>query len=240
MKQLHFPSVDPAAQLACDEAVLNWCEQTGEAEVLRFWEPATPFVVLGIGNHAGREADLAECAALGVPVFRRCSGGGAVLQAPGCFNFSLVLRIPAGENPLNAQALHRRVLDAHRDAIRTLLRADVQTQGVSDLTLGALKFSGNAQKRRLRSALYHGTFLFEINFDLMEKVLRFPSRRPEYRRDRGHRNFLTTLPAAVRPSLVAALGGAWNVSGPLEGFPFDAVQELVAGKYSQPSWNLKI
>ena len=59
--------------------------------MLRFWEPNKPFVVVGYANQAAREVDLEACRKLGIPVFRRCTGGGTVLQGPGCLNYSLDL-----------------------------------------------------------------------------------------------------------------------------------------------------
>src|SRR5262245_40949097 len=85
-----------AENLACDEALLDLCEDHGADEILRFWEPRNYFVVLGYGNKAAAEVDLEACAAEKIPVLRRCSGGGTVLQGPGCLNYALILRIDDG------------------------------------------------------------------------------------------------------------------------------------------------
>src|SRR4051812_36268153 len=101
----------PAENLACDEALLDWFEVNGgggvvrvlEAEdyffvvgggegVLRFWERENYFVVVGYGNHVETEVNVAACQAEGIAIHRRCSGGGTVLQGPGCLNYSLVLK----------------------------------------------------------------------------------------------------------------------------------------------------
>ena len=63
----------PAENLACDEALLNLCEEGRGGEVLRFWEPREPFVVVGYANRAAREVDLDACRTRGIPVLRRCS-----------------------------------------------------------------------------------------------------------------------------------------------------------------------
>jgi lipoate-protein ligase A len=97
MKCLDLTLPTPAENLACDEALLDWCEEDGGGEILRFWEPTDCFIVVGYANRVGAEVDLAACAANGIPVLRRCSGGGTVLQGPGCLNYSLVLRF--GEHP---------------------------------------------------------------------------------------------------------------------------------------------
>src|SRR4051794_13262168 len=80
----------PAANLALDEALLDACE-IGGAEVLRFWESPKYFVVVGYSNKVDTEVNVSECRKRNVPVLRRCSGGGTVLQGPGCLNYSLIL-----------------------------------------------------------------------------------------------------------------------------------------------------
>jgi lipoate-protein ligase A len=58
MKYLDLTLETAALNLACDEALIDWCEGTGNLEVLRIWEPRQAFVVLGYANRAAVEADL--------------------------------------------------------------------------------------------------------------------------------------------------------------------------------------
>ena len=82
LRHLDLTLPTPAENLACDEALLDWCDGGASAEgILRLWEAREPFIVLGYANHAAAAADLDACRAHGIPVLRRCSGGGAVLQA---------------------------------------------------------------------------------------------------------------------------------------------------------------
>ena len=71
----------PAAFLASEEALLDAAE-SGGPEVLCFWESARPFIVVGFGQSVEREVDLPACRAANVPIVRRHSGGGAVVQGP--------------------------------------------------------------------------------------------------------------------------------------------------------------
>jgi lipoate-protein ligase A len=229
----------PAENLACDEALLDWCEACAAPGVLRFWEPRRHFVVLGYANRAGREVNLDECAALGVPVLRRCTGGGAVLQGPGCLNYSLVLEIDSAPALQSVTATNRFVMETNRYALEPLsVGAPVTVQGVTDLTLRGLKFSGNAQRRRRRCLLFHGAFLLDFDGPLMEQVLRSPTKQPAYRRHRSHQAFLTRLPAAPA-DIKAALQRAWAATAPAEEIPQVEIDRLAREKYSRPEWNLK-
>jgi lipoate-protein ligase A len=94
MNHLDLTLSTPAENLACDEALLEEAEALG-GEVLRFWESPVHFVVLGYANKAREEVDIEACRTRCVPILRRCSGGGTVLQGPGCLNYSVILRIEA-------------------------------------------------------------------------------------------------------------------------------------------------
>ena len=100
MKLLDLTLPSPAENLACDEMLLDAAEAGDGGEILRFWEPREHFVVVGYANKVATEVNVAACEARGIPVLRRCSGGGTVVQGPGCLNYTLVLRITA-DGPLH-------------------------------------------------------------------------------------------------------------------------------------------
>src|ERR1017187_6759667 len=61
MKCLDLTLPGASANLACDEALLEACEDSPEEETLRFWEPRHYFVVLGYANRAALEVNVAAC-----------------------------------------------------------------------------------------------------------------------------------------------------------------------------------
>ena len=228
-----------AENLACDEALLDACDAGGD-EVLRCWEAREHFVVVGYANKLHREVNLDNARALGVPVLRRCSGGGTVVQGPGCLNYSLVLKIPAA-GPLTAIAsTNRHIMERLRDAVRPLLGdgGTVAVRGFTDLVVGERKFSGNAQRRRRHAFLFHGTFLLDFDLPVIERVLRLPSHQPEYRRDRSHRDFLVNLHLPAE-KIKAALREQWQANDTDFVAPHPAIVELVKAKYATKAWNEK-
>jgi len=236
MKLLDLTLPSPAANLACDEALLDWCEGGRCEGLLRFWESPEYFVVLGYANKASSEADLEACRERGVPVLRRCSGGGAVLQGPGCLNYSLVLKIEGALQSITETNCH--VMQRNRDALQTLLKQKVEIRGTTDLTLGNLKFSGNAQRRRRNFLLFHGSFLLQFDLKLIGQLLKFPSRQPDYRADRPHSKFLTQLTVSAH-DVKNSLRKEWNANEPLAAAPMDAIEGLVRTRYSTEAWNLR-
>jgi lipoate---protein ligase len=235
MKLLDLTLATPELNLACDEALLDGCERGEVGETLRFWESDRPFVVLGLGNRVASEVDVPTCRSLGVPILRRCSGGGTVLQAPGCLNYALILHLDRADQLRSVTQTNRFIMGRHRETLASLLVEPVVVQGVTDLTLQGRKISGNAQRRQRRCLLFHGTFLFELDFDLLEKVLPQPTRQPAYRANRPHRDFLRTIP--VSPGrLKDALIRSWDAHQALESPPLIRMHELAREKYSTSAW----
>ena len=122
MKLLDLTLPSPAENLACDEALLDTAEAGTDDEVLRFWEPLELFVAVGYANKVAAEVNAAACVARGIPVLRRCSGGGPVVQGPGCLNYTLVLRI-AADGPLhNIGVANQFIMRQNRAAIESAIR----------------------------------------------------------------------------------------------------------------------
>ena len=242
MNLLDLTLPTPAENLACDEALLEACERDGAGEVLRFWEPADHFVVVGYANRVGTEANTAACAADGIPVLRRCSGGGAVLQGPGCLNYSLILKLDPNDRLKNIPSANRFIMERNCAALNTLLssgRSDTASiTGDTDLAIGGRKFSGNSQRRRRHCLLFHGTFLLKFDIALMEKYLSLPSKQPPYRQQRSHRDFLMNLTFSAA-EVKQGLREVWNAVQPLEAIPQEAISLLVRDKYATAAWNLK-
>lgn len=233
-----YPGDDAAEQLALDEALLNLREGEGGHGLLRFWEPRTLCVVLGQTNSAEREVNLARTHARGVPVLRRASGGGAVVQGPGCLNYSLILEIASDAHFATAGDTNAFIMRRHAALFATLTGEPVAHSGFSDLTISSRKFSGNAQRRRLRALLFHGSVLLDFDLSQIEDLLPMPSRQPAYREHRAHRDFLRNI--GVSSAVVkAALRQSWGAHEVHESIPRDETDRLIRERYRNPAWTFK-
>jgi lipoate-protein ligase A len=238
MKHLDLTLPTPAENLACDEALLDAAENGESGECLRFWEARDHFVVVGYANSVNTEVNVAAYEARRIPVFRRCSGGGTVLQGPGCLNYALVLSI-SDDGPLrNITAANRFIMERNRDAIQSAIgdrRSEIQAQGHTDLAIAGRKFSGNSQRRRKSFLLFHGTFLLNFDLALVGELLPMPSKQPDYRAGRTHERFLTNLNA---PSEIikATMRRAWDGKSSREAIH---VPPTLVEKYLSSDWNNK-
>ncbi len=233
---LTYPT--PEENLAADEALLDACEDGGSA-ALRFHEPASFFVVVGFGNRVATEVNEPACAAAGVPVLRRVSGGGTVLLGPGCLAYALAMPISDEPEFESVSGTNRLVMDRNRAAIERCSGKTTEICGHTDLAIGGLKFSGNAQRRRRRALLFHGTILLCADLAAIGRYLRAPSREPDYRRGRDHAAFVTNL--GVDASVVkAALAEAWSAREPYSAPLGPRMGTLLVERYRRAEWHARL
>ncbi len=231
----------PAENLALEEFLLDSAETGASGEVLRFWESPTPFVVVGYANRITTEVNVAACAARNIPIYRRCSGGGTVVQGPGCLNYAVVLRITEEGPTRTIHTANQYVMERTRRAIASLnsqlATLNCSVRGHTDLALGELKFCGNAQRRRKHYLLFHGSLLLNFDLPLISELLNMPSLQPDYRNGRTHDKFVMNLglPAA---DVKVALTAEWRAQAAVG--PAPVVSGELVRKYNSVDWNFKL
>ena len=238
MKSLDLTLPSPAENLACDEALLDWREEQGGEDILRFWESPEPFVVVGYANKIQAEVNVANCEARKVPIFRRCSGGGTVLQGPGCLNYALILQMEKNPRLASISGANKYIMERNREAIQSAAGHAPSIRGHTDLVFSHRKFSGNSQRRHKSFLLFHGTFLLNFDLPLIGEFLTFPSRQPDYRDSRSHDDFLVNLNLSAA-AIKGALEKEWGADLPLESPPLERISKLAREKYATREWNSK-
>ncbi len=248
---------EPRANLALEEALAR---MRGDAPALRLWRNRR-CVVLGRFQVAEAEVDGSACRALGVPVYRRFTGGGAVYHDEGNLNVSLVL--PRGD-PLVSPArqalpgLYRLLLDPLADALRSL---GLDAAGDRDLRIAGRKLSGVAAWLGQDSVLVHATLLVDADLDTLERVLAGPGAPGNVRwlRTRSRRAEVTSLERegvpqeeldSVERRVVKAVaelerqaaqrdGRPARVPAPAEptGLERQAMLALLGSRYRAPAWH---
>jgi lipoate-protein ligase A len=235
MRYFDLTLTDAADNLALDEALLLQAESGDGDEVLRVWEYPRPVVVLGAGGRVGDDVIDTNCAADDLPVLRRSSGGGTVLWGRGCLLFSLVLDYQRSPLLNEIGSSYVFILERIAAALCDVV-PDIAPAGTSDLAVRGQKCSGNAQQRKRRHVLHHGTILYDFDLALVGRYLSPPPRQPEYRAGREHMAFLCNVPLTA-DDLKRRLRDVWQAIPKGEEIPFELVRELVADKYGRAEWN---
>ncbi len=156
----------------------------------RVWMPERPLLVIGASQNPALELHLTAAEADGIPVYRRRGGGGAVLLSAGCLCVALRLRRRTDLGPAAFFALGNGLI---RDTLKREFNLATEARGLSDLAWNQRKVSGASLYMPRDCALYLASLLIEAPLSLWERHLRSPSREPDYRQGRAHRDFACNL-----------------------------------------------
>ena len=120
--------------ISFDEALLNDAEENNTS-LLRFWQCQDIFVVLGRSNESKEETYEERCQEDNIPIIKRCSGGGTILQGPFCLNYSLILPIEQNTPTETIGQTNDYILEKHQQALSKLTKDRIEVKGYTDLTL---------------------------------------------------------------------------------------------------------
>src|SRR5262245_61509732 len=156
--------------MALDEVLLNNFID-GSPSVLRFYGWRPPCVSIGYFQSLEEEIDTEKCKELGIDVVRRITGGGAVLH-----EFELTYSFITKIYPLNILDSYKRICSSVVECINKL-GFGAKYVPLNDIIADNKKISGNAQTRKNKTLLQHGTILLNVDFDKMFSVLKVPSEK---------------------------------------------------------------
>ncbi|MBN2430074.1 MAG: hypothetical protein JXQ27_01300 [Acidobacteria bacterium] len=165
-------------------------EDTETAFAHLVWRPAQTVIVIGKGNKPELAVFAETVLVDGVPVLRRPSGGEAVILSPDMLCVSSVHNSEI-QQPSRLYFRHYNGLIMH--ALQALEITGVGHQGISDLAVDGRKILGSSIYRNKNRVFYHAVLNVAGGNDLMERYLCMPQREPDYRLQRSHAAFVTSL-----------------------------------------------
>ena len=172
-----------------NDTLLDEQERTGRP-AWRIYEPAEPAIVFGAAGREQTDVYGDRARRDGVPLLRRRGGGGTVLLAPG----QLVLALVAAVDSPYRNREHLCGINAWvTEALTDLGVSGVRPRGICDLAIDGRKVLGASLFRRRTVLFYQSSLLVCCDLTLFGRYLRHPSREPDYRAQRAHAAFCTTL-----------------------------------------------
>lgn len=151
-------SLNPYFNVALEKKIMR-NHQQGVALLL--WQNK-PSVFIGRNQNIYAECRIDYLKKYDVLPVRRYSGGGTVYQDEGNLNFSFI----CSENQFDEEKY--KIMINH--ALWSL-GIESEFNGRNDLLFRGKKISGQAYFQEDHMILYHGTLLFNVNIDMLEKVL---------------------------------------------------------------------
>ncbi len=159
-----------AENMAVDEAIAGGIAAGTAPPTVRFytWRPGA--VSIGCFQRLRDEVDLEACAARGIDMVRRRTGGGAVYHDErGEITYSVIA--PESFFPRDIRASYRAICGGITGGLARL-GITAGFRPINDVTVGGRKISGSAQTRRDGVLTQHGTVLYAVDRETMFSVLR--------------------------------------------------------------------
>lgn len=257
------PPLPGAANMALDQALAE-CYPATRLPTLRLyrWSPAC--LSIGLGQRLERDVDRAACAARGIDIVRRPTGGRAILHDQE-LTYALVLdattSLPAGLT-LGDSILqsYRTISHALCDGLTQLglspllaprpdrhaakSAACFDLPGDYEITIGGRKLVGSAQARQRGTLLQHGSLLLHADVDTLTAVLRLPADLHAAmlaQRLVALDEVLGYQPSfeVVAEALVRGFEQRWQIRlepGELSSAERERAEQLAAERFGNPAW----
>ncbi len=164
-----------AEYVAANRALLEARQQGLAPNTLSFLSFREPAALVGFHQSVDQELRRDYCAAHGITIQRRVSGGGALYVDPTVIGWELYLdRRSAGSNDMLEIA--RRICEAAARGIRAL-GVDARFRPRNDIEVGGRKIAGTGGTYDGDVLLYHGSLLIDFDVERMLRVLRIPAEK---------------------------------------------------------------
>jgi len=211
---------DADQNIALDRAFLEAVAARELGPVLRFLR-FSDSALLGHHQSPRQELDLDYCAAQGIQVQRRLTGGGAIVFDPSQIGWELIClrrQLPPGD----MTALSREICEAAASGLRRL-GVNARYRPRNDIEVDGRKISGTGGVLEGEGVLFQGTVLIDLDIPRMLRTLRVPVEKLDAHAIQSVAERVTSLRALLpeTPSIPAVqeallqgfqerLGGRWE------------------------------
>ena len=121
-------------------------------------------IIIGTNQLLEAEVKVKQAKENGFKIYRRPSGGGAILADTGCFMYTFISAYQSKDE------MYQKYLSKMIEVLKKL-GIDAYLSGRNDLMFLNKKFSGSAIYYENNKCILHGTFLFDTDLDLLEEIL---------------------------------------------------------------------
>lgn len=244
---IHSPILPTPVNVALDELLLQQVAEGERRPTMRIWEWEDRAAVIGSYQSYLNEIDAEGVEEHGVTVVRRISGGGAMFMEGGnCITYSLyapdsLVRGLSYED--SYEYLDRWVLAALKEH-----GVDAWYVPINDITSTGGKIGGAAQKRRRGAVLHHVTMSYDIDADMMSRVLRVGKVKLADKGIRSARKRVDPLrrqTGAPREEIINTLIRVFRnrygaTPAELGAADIEAAAARVAEKFGTPEWTRRV
>ncbi len=167
-------------------------ENTVVTQRVKVWIPDETCIVLGRSNSPNDSLIVDKVIEDNIPVYKRPSGGETVLLS----DKMVVVSISVKQSDLKSGKTYFK--NYNTKIISVLKRQGIiglKQQGISDVAIHDMKILGSAVYQNKNVVFYHAVINVSESIPLIDKYLKHPKREPEYRLNRKHIDFISSITA---------------------------------------------
>lgn len=236
-----------AWNMAVDEAVLEAVATGKQYPTLRFygWNPGA--VTIGYFQSLQEEVDTQKCQSEKIDVIRRITGGGAVFHDKE-ITYSFIVKEEDGLIVKDILASYKQICQGIISGLE-MLGITSQFIPINDLVVNNKKISGNAQTRKQKTILQHGTVLLDVDVKKMFSLLKVPDEKIRDKMILAVEERVTSLRhlsgneiaySAVENALMKGFASALDIDivlGILSEEEVKTAEKIQKEKYENTDWN---
>lgn len=154
------------------------------------WFPEEVCIVLGRSNKVDDSVFEKAVSMDNIPVYKRASGGEAVVLTPGMLVVSWVMEL---EQMVPPNFIFRQMNALYTALFEHAGISGICSNGISDLCIRTKKIMGSSMYLNQTRLFYHAVININGDVGLISRYLKHPQREPAYRAGRAHESFVTSL-----------------------------------------------
>ena len=161
-----------------------------EENTVLVWIPEKTCIVLGASNNPETSLIAENVIADNIIVYKRNSGGQAVVLTP---NVIAISKLFVNSGKLQPKTVFKEVNSQIISVLENLDVKDLSHEGISDIAISGKKILGSSIYRFKEKLLYHAVLNFAEPTSTFERYLKHPLKEPDYRKGRRHGDFVTSI-----------------------------------------------
>ena len=164
----------------------------GQKQEILVWQPDKTYIILGQRDNIEDAVEIEAVKAENATIMKRPSGGHSVVITPK----TLIVSMISHEHELTA--IKSFFHDCNMKIIIALQKQNVEglsIQGISDIVLNGKKIVGSSMYKGKDFLFFHAVINLAENVNYIAKFLKHPKTEPEYRKNRKHEEFITSIAA---------------------------------------------
>jgi len=154
--------------------------------------PKNPFICIGYHQVLNLELDVDFCNSRGIPIIRRCIGGGTVLLDKNQLFYQVIVGRDNPNIPLSVRGLFETLLKPVVYAFKNL-GIDAEYKPINDIEVNGKKISGNGAGLVEKANVLTGNMIFNFDYDTMVSCFNVPSEKFKNKITTSLRERITTI-----------------------------------------------